>query len=312
MKIFVRYITIIAVFFGLMPTIALPQILNNTALQYENSDLLYKKSKDGNFNCISDVIHNKKRAITFYSQDSKNQKTKTHKKQLRFTFLGFGTINFGNVTYYPYKPIPEGQDPSLYTNAGGPNPAEPYDFSYSFGISIDYRILDFLALFLDGGFNTWKLRLADKDGYSYGQWVYETTGYTSAVVGPFTMDTYYYFDCTSLRIGARYLFGEKFIQPWAGAGIGIYAWQATIGNRKEALKIGNPDSGLSFGYSILGGIDISINDFVFRVFLDYGSAIGYPRITGLLKDYPDAAFENTGGEHVTGPYKIGAAIGVKY
>lgn len=250
--------------------------------------------------------------LTYLNKKKLKNKDPEKKKETKFFFLPFGTINFGQVTYYPYKPVPEGEDPSLYTSAFGPNPAEPYDFSYGFGISIDYRIQKFLALSMDGGFNTWKLKLANKDGYSYGQWVAEQTNYNTAVIGPFTMDTYYYMDCTSIRMGARYIFSEEIFQPWAGAALGFFAWQATVGNRKESLKYGTPDSGFSPGYSLLAGVDIVIKDITFRVFGDYGSALAKPRITGLLGDYPDAVFENTGGEHATGPYKIGCALGIKY
>jgi len=174
------------------------------------------------------------------------------------------------------------------------------------------ELMKFLSIFLDGGFNSWKLLLAEEDGWVYGQWVSEQTDYTTAVIGPFDMDTYYYMDTTAIRLGARYVFSEGKMQPWAGAGFGFYAWQATIGNRKEGLKYGDPDSGLSIGYSLLAGIDFVFGDISLRVYDDYGSAVANPRITGLIKDNPNAVFENTGGEHVTGPYKIGCAVGVRY
>jgi len=132
------------------------------------------------------------------------------------------------------------------------------------------------------------------------------------VIGPFDMDTYYYMDTTAIRFGARYVFSEEKLQPWVGAGFGFYAWQATIGNRKEGLKYGDPDSGLSIGYSFLAGIDFVFGDISLRVYVDYGSAVANPRISGLIKNNPDAVFENTGGEHVTGPLKTGLAFGIKY
>jgi len=242
-----------------------------------------------------------------FKQEKASQKVTKPKK---FMFLVYGSLNFGQVTYYPFKPV-EG-DYTQYTYAFGPNSPEPYNFSYGFGVGIDYRMFDFLSLFLDGGMNSWKLLLAKSGGYAYGEWVAEATNWSNAVVGPFSMDTYYYMDTTVMRLGARYIFSHKSFQPWAGAGIGLYAWQATIGNRKEGLKIGTQDSGLSFGYSFLTGIDFVIDDVTLRLYVDYGSAVAYPKISGLLSNYPSAVFENTGGEHATGPYKVGCAVGFKY
>jgi len=62
-------------------------------------------------------------------------KSKGSVKEKKFVFLVSGTLNFGQVTYYPYTPV-EG-DPSIYTTAFGPNPAKSYDLSYGFGISIE-------------------------------------------------------------------------------------------------------------------------------------------------------------------------------
>ncbi len=245
------------------------------------------------------------------SFENLSMKSKKTGNKNKFMFFAFGTMNFGEVSYYPFTPV-EG-DYTQYTNAFGPNPSKPYNLSYGFGVGIDFNIIPFISLFIDGGMNSWKLLLANKNGYAYGQWVAEATNYDSAVVGPFTMDTYYYMDATNIRLGARYIVSQKRFQPWVGGGILLSAWQATIGNRKEGLKIGSQDSGLAFGFSFTGGMDVMFSDFVLRLFVDYGSAIAKPRITGLLQDpYSSAVFENSGGEFTTGPYRAGLAVGVKY
>ncbi len=226
-------------------------------------------------------------------------------KAKNFMFLAFGTLNFGLVTFYPCKPVTG--DITQYTSAGGPNPAAPYDLSYSFGIGLDYRILKYLGIFFDGGFHTWHKLLAKKDGYGFGQWVWEQSDYTNAVVGPFPMDTSYYMDTTTMRLGARYIFSDGAFQLWTDGALGLYAWQATIGNREEELKYGNPDSGLSVGYSLLAGIDFMAGDFVLRLYGDYGSAVASPKITDLFNT--GWVFENTGGENITGPFKVGLAVG---
>lgn len=226
-------------------------------------------------------------------------------KARKFMFLAFGTLNFGMVTFYPCKPVTG--DVAQYASAGGPNPAAPYDLSYGFGIGLDYRILKSLGIFFDGGFQTWHKLLAKKDGYGFGQWIWEQSDYTNAVVGPFPMDTYYYMDTTVMRLGARYIFSDGAFQLWTGGAVGLYAWQATIGNREEELKYGTPGSGLSAGYSLLAGIDFKADDFVFRVYADYGSAVASPKITDLFNT--GWVFENTGGENIAAPFKVGLAVG---
>lgn len=218
-------------------------------------------------------------------------------KTNKFMFLAFGSLNFGMVTFYPCKPVTG--DIAQYATAGGPNPAAPYDLSYGFGIGLDYRILKFLAIFFDGGFQTWHKLLAEKDGYGFGQWVWEQSDYTNAVIGPFPMDTYYYMDTTTMRLGARYIL--------SGGAIGLYAWQATIGNKEKELKYGTPGSGLSVGYSLLAGIDFTAGDIVFRVYGDYGSAAASLKITDLFNT--GWVFENTGGENIAAPFKAGLAVG---
>ncbi len=235
---------------------------------------------------------------------------KSSKGSNRFTFLAFGSLNFGTVSYYPFQPV-EG-DYTQYTNAFGPNSPKPYDFSYSYGLGMDFLITKNIALFLEGSINSWKLLLAKENEYSYGQWVAEATNYNTAVVGPFTMDTYYYTNSTNLRLGLRYIIPFNRIQPWIGGGVILSSWNSTIGNRKLDLKIGTQDSGLAYGISFSGGIDILFSSLIIRIYTEYGSPIANPEISGLLKDpYSSASFKNTQGEYTTAPYKIGVAIGIR-
>ncbi len=240
----------------------------------------------------------------YFSIENYAKKTEQKTKPKKSTFFGFGTYNLGLVTYLPCKPLEGTYQPgSAYMIS-----AQPYDLSYSLGIGIDYKILPNVGIFLDGGFSSWKKLIAEKGGYGVGAWIWEQSGYEDARVGPFPMDTYYYMDATSLRAGARYIFSKGKFEPWAGAGYGLYAWQATIGNRQEEKKYGQ-NSGLVGGLTFLGGVDLNFNDFVLRVFGEFASPVANPKIENLFRD--GWTFENTGGEHILGHYRFGVAIGFK-
>lgn len=241
-------------------------------------------------------------------EDTKGAIQESEKKK-NFTFFAFGTYNSGAVTWAPCFPLEGEYHPgSAYVSS-----ALPYDLSYSFGIGIDYEVLPKLLpnfkLFFDGGINTWNKVIAKKDGYGVGEWVFEQTDYGDARIGPFPMDTSYYMDTTNLRIGAKYYLplGKNF-QPWVGAGYGIYSWQATIGNKEEEAMYGQT-SGLEGSISALAGIDFVVNDFVLRIFGDYGAPAVNLKMENLFKS--GWTFENTGGEHAVAPYRFGAAIGIK-
>ncbi len=244
---------------------------------------------------INSIKENKK---IEYSTSNKNQ------KKNKPTFFGFGTYNLGTVTYLPCEPLEGPYQP------GGAHivPSQPYDLAYSFGIGMDYKLLPSFALFIDGGFSSWKKLIAEKNGYSAGAWIWEQSGYEDARIGPFPMDTYYYMDATSLRAGARYIPSKGKIEPWIGVGYGVYAWQATIGNRKEEKKYGQ-NSGLVGGLTFLGGVDLNFKDFIFRIFGEAASPVANPKIENLFQK--GWTFENTGGEHILGPYRFGIGIGVK-
>ncbi len=248
--------------------------------------------------------------LSVSAKETKEAQQEPEKKK-NFTFFASGTYNLGSVAFAPCFPLEGAYNPgSAYMSS-----ARPYDISYSFGAGIDYELLPKLLpnfkLFLDGSFNTWNQLLAKKDGYGVGSWVFEQDDYEDARIGPFPMDVSYYMDTFDLRIGAKYFLPvgkEKKIQPWVGAGYGIYSWQATIGNKKEESMYGQT-SGLVGGISFLGGVDLVVNNFILRAFVDYGVPVVNPKIEDLFVD--GWTFENIGGEHAVAPYKFGAAIGIK-
>jgi hypothetical protein len=245
------------------------------------------------------------------NEDTTNAKAiKKPEKKKNFTFFASGSYNLGLVNWAPCLPLEGEYHPgSAYVYS-----AQPYDLSYSFGIGIDYELLPDLLpnfkLFFDGNINTWNKLIAKKDGYGVGEWIFEQSGYEDARIGPFPMDTSYYMDTTDLRIGAKYYLplGKNF-QPWVGAGYGIYSWEATIGNKEEEKKYGQA-SGIAGSVSFLAGVDLVVDDFILRIFGDFGA----PAVNLEIKDLFQSGwtFENTGGEDAVAPYRLGAAIGMKY
>lgn len=275
------------------------------------------KSQDINFAEVKEVFY----AKTFENYDLSTQSPETKKdeqateeksagksskKKKSFLFC-YGTLNYGLVTWVPGRPLEEPHDPWGFV---GPH-ARPYDSNWGLGIALEYRATDELVLFFDGGMNRWEQLLVKKDGYMVGDWIFEQSGYEYNIIGPFDMDTYYNMDATRMRIGAKYYpYPKGSFQPWVGAAFGAAAWEAVIGNRAEGKKYGTKSSGITpiGGPFLLAGIDFVIDEFVFRIYFDGGSAVAYPKIENLF--YTGWTFENTGGEHVTGPYKFGVAIGM--
>lgn len=275
------------------------------------------KSQDINFAEVKEVFY----AKTFENYDLSTQSPETKKdeqateeksagkssKKKKLFLFWYGTLNYGLVTWVPGYQLEGPHEPyGLYSPT-----ARPYDSNWGLGIALEYRAADELVLFFDGGMNRWEQLLVKKGGYMVGEWIFRQSGYEFNIIGPFDMDTYYNMDATRMRIGAKYYpYPKGSFQPWVGAAFGATAWEAVIGNRAEEKKYGTKSSGITpiGGPFLLAGIDFVIDEFVFRIYFDGGSAVAYPKIENLFKT--GWTFETTGGEHATGPYKFGVAIGM--
>lgn len=217
----------------------------------------------------------------------------------------YGTMQSGLTGHMPCEPW----DSSSYI-PGNPyfnNGMEPYDSSWGAGMSMEWRMADFLSFNLDAGFSSWDKLLAKKDGYGIGFWVWEQSGYNDARIGPFPMDVRYYMDTTILRLGTKYYPMTGLFQPWVGVSAGLYAWQVTIGNREEEKKYSDT-SGTAFSTSLQVGIDLVMDDFVIRFFGDFATAVANPRLENLFQQ--GWTYEDPTGEFVEGPYRYGIAIGM--
>lgn len=219
-------------------------------------------------------------------------------------FVG-GTLDSagGWVGYVPCQPL-EGV---YYSGSAYVNGMLPYDSAWGMGVALEYRFLDSFACGLDFGLNRWEKLLAKKDGYGVGDWVFEQTDYSSARVGPFPMDVKYYMDTTSVRLNGKYYPLSGMIQPYIGAAVGVYAWQATIGNREEEKKYSDNSSGMLVSTTLQAGVDFVIDSFVVRIFGDFASPVAHPRFENLFQNGWTYADE----EHAEGPYRFGIALGME-
>jgi hypothetical protein len=186
--------------------------------------------------------------------------------------------------------------------------SQPYDSAWGAGVGLEYRLLDSLAACFDASFSRWEKLLAKKYGYGVGDWVWEQNGYLDARIGPFPMDVKYYMQTTKMRLGAKYYALTGVFQPWIGASAGLYSWQATIGNLEEEKKYSEISSGYAFAPSFQFGIDLALGEVVIRIFGDFATAVANLKFENLFR--PNWTFDNTGGEHVEGPYRFGISLGM--
>jgi hypothetical protein len=217
----------------------------------------------------------------------------------------FGTLDSGLVAYSPCKPLEGVYQPGSAYVVG----TQPYDLAWGAGMGLEYRFMGSFAGSLDFGISRWEKLLAKANGYGVGDWVWEQSGYTDARVGPFPMDVKYYMDTTSVRLGGKYYPIEGVFQPFVGLSLGMYAWQAIIGNREEEKKYSEISSGTAFSPTYQLGIDFVLDGFVVRIFGDLATAVANPKFEDLFQ--PGWTFESVGGEHVQGPYRFGLAVAME-
>lgn len=225
-------------------------------------------------------------------------------KPVKPLFFIFGTMDSGLIAFLPCKPLEDTYIPGSAYVIG----TQSYDLAWGAGMGIEYRLMDSLSGGIDFGLSSWEKLLVKKDGYGVGNWVWEQNDYMDARVGPFPMDVKYYMDTIFIRFGAKYYPMHGIIQPFIGASLGIYAWDATIGNRGEEKKYSDISSGFSSSVSYQLGIDFVFDEFSFRIFADMATAVGNPKFENLFVN--GWTFENTGGEHLQGSYRLGIALGM--
>lgn len=193
-------------------------------------------------------------------------------------------------------------------NHWGPN---PLDKSYGFGVTIENSVGTNLRIFLDGNYYIYRKLVAEEGLRSWSHWVFENNDYGSWYTGTFTKDAYFDMEATGFRVGAKYAFVKKNFRPWVGLGVGIYSWKASY-MTSDRKKTWGFDSGFIGGVTYLVGVDFIVNisetdKFVLTFFGDFASPVANPKIENLF--YNGWTWENSGGNHIMGPYRFGVSIG---
>jgi len=213
----------------------------------------------------------------------------------------FGTMDSGYMNP-PCRPLEDTYQPYSAYVIG----MQPYDSAWGAGMSMEYRFVDSIAGCLDFGISRWEKLLAKEGGYAVGAWVWEQNDYYDARVGPFPMDVKYYMDTVAIRLGAKYYPMTGFFQPFIGFSLGIYAWDATIGNREEEKKYSETSSGSTLSTTMQVGVDFVLDGFALRIFGDFGAPVANPYFENLFRS--GWTFDDS--EHMQGPYRYGIAVGM--
>jgi hypothetical protein len=192
---------------------------------------------------------------------------------------------------------------------GGMN---PIDAGWGMGVEIEYAVAPYLRVFADGNYFTYKKQVGIAGQYSFSDWVWEMTGYGSNQLGPFDKDAYFYMDATGFRAGAKLVLPAGRFAPWVGAAYGYYMWTATYGTADRSGMWGQA-TGYLWGLTYLAGVDWNLalspgNDMILRVYADLASPVAFPVIENLFN--PGWTWDNSGGNHIMGPYRFGIALGM--
>ncbi|MCM2322984.1 MAG: hypothetical protein NDJ90_06945 [Oligoflexia bacterium] len=178
---------------------------------------------------------------------------------------------------------------------------------YMMGVGIEGDLSSNLRWFFDGTTASQKLDVASEGGYASGDWIFEERDYAGRDVGPFTTDVNAVVRGTGFRAGAKYFVGEPGgLRPWAGAGYGFYTWSYAYLNSEETKTYGKAKGSVT-GLTVMGGVNYEIDTrTVISVYADLMSPAVFPKIENLFNT--GWTWENSGGTHIMGPFRLGAAL----
>jgi hypothetical protein len=222
---------------------------------------------------------------------------RAEEKESHFLFGFFGQYPFGKANTAVISPE------DSYGNLN------PIDLGYGFGLSVEYRLAPSLRLFLDGSHSSYRKQVGIAGANSSSFWVFEMTGYTTNELH-FDDDAFMYMDTTGFRLGAKLVLPGSGIQPWIGAGVGYYRWDAAYMTGDRSSTWGS-DGGYAWGLTYLGGVDIRVskgdgNGLWLTVFADLAAPAVFPVIENLFQ--AGWTWDNAGGNHIMGPYRVGAGF----
>lgn len=222
---------------------------------------------------------------------------RAEQKESPFLLGFFGQYPFGQVNTAVISPE------DSYANFN------PIDFGYGFGVSVEYRLAPSLRLFLDGSHSSYRKQVGVAGANSSSFWVYEMTGYSTNQLH-FNDDAFMYMDTTGFRLGAKLVLPMSGIQPWIGAGVGYYRWDAAYMTGDRTSTWGS-DGGYAWGLTYLGGVDIRVFEvggkgLWLTVYADLTAPAVFPVIENLFQ--AGWTWDNSGGNPIMGPYRVGAGF----
>ncbi len=213
------------------------------------------------------------------------------------TLIGFNLI------------LPRGMAPSTALTNGG----QPIKKSYGLGLTIQRRIAGNFSLLFDFNTYNYNIFLASQGTDVQSIWtVAESATHWDEPGAPQILyvhdlptDVHFDMQATGFRLGGKYAFTDKKVQPWVGLAFGFYEWEANYFNPEKDKTYGG-DRDYIFGLTYLGGVDFEItNDIIITAFADLASPVAEYTIEGLFYDQWDITDYQS---HIMGPYRFGVTL----
>ncbi|PWB72184.1 hypothetical protein C3F09_07000 [candidate division GN15 bacterium] len=199
----------------------------------------------------------------------------------------------------------------LPTTLGDYGDMNPIESPFGFGVSFDYNVTPKMRLFIDGNAYSYRKQVGVAGENSESFWVYEMTDYETHYLH-FDDDAFFDMRTAGFRLGVKYDLPRGNMRPWFGMGVGVYSWKADYCTADRTKSWGSA-TGTTFGPTFLCGVDFmfarsSRHPFMLSVYGDFASPVVKPVIDNLFID--GWTWDNSGGNHVMGPYRFGVSLGI--
>ena len=205
--------------------------------------------------------------------------------------------------------LPRGLAPSTALTNGG----LPINKSYGLGVTIQRKIFGGFSLLFDFNTYNYNIFLAEAGSDVQSVWTvaegathWDEPGAPQILyVHNLPTDVHFDMQATGFRLGGKYSFTDKKIQPWLGAGFGFYEWEVNYFNAEKDKTYGS-DRDYVFGLTYLAGVDFfATEDIVISAFADLASPVAEYTIEGLFYDQWDITDYQS---LIMGPYRFGITL----
>jgi hypothetical protein len=176
------------------------------------------------------------------------------------------------------------------------------------GLGLDIRPIKFLRIFADWTAYQHKTKAADQNKTAYAVHV---PGIASGVFPD--SDVNYEVDAQGFRLGMKLSLPFPYVEPWAGIGIGKYAWKAEYKSTDGSWVYGD-DSGWMPAVTYLGGIDFKFGMgggvFTLTPFYEFGAPYVEPTVRDIASTGKD--WKDSYGTPAMIPNRWGVALGIGF